>query len=58
MHGETDDVEIAAFDPLDPHGRKSLDGVGACFVVGLAGAEVKGDILFGQGCESDVCYLV
>jgi hypothetical protein len=43
--GEADYVEIAAFDAGNPTGGVALDGVGSCFVHGLAGGDVGIDFL-------------
>src|SRR6266851_1473930 len=46
--GEADNVEVAAFDAGDVAAGTALDGVGAGFVVGLAGGEVAGDFFGGE----------
>src|SRR5258707_4191191 len=51
--GKADDVEIAAFDARDVAAGAALDGVAACFVVGLAGGEITGDFFGGERGEMD-----
>jgi len=41
--GQTDDVEVAAFNAGNPAGRAALDGVGAGLVHGFAGGDIGGD---------------
>src|ERR1035437_4295566 len=51
--GQADYVEVVAFDAGDPAGGAALDGVGSCFVHGLAGGDVGGDLFVGEGEEFD-----
>jgi hypothetical protein len=51
--GQTDHVEIAAFNFGNEFGRKALDGVGAGFVHGLAAVDVAVDFSGGHGGEPD-----
>jgi len=50
---EADYVEVVADDAGNPAGGTALDGVGAGFVHGLAGGDVGGDFLVGEGEEGD-----
>src|SRR5260370_40295590 len=51
--GQADNVEVAAFDARDVAAGPSLDGVGAGFVVRLAGGEVAGNFFRGEHGEMD-----
>jgi len=51
--GESNDVEVVAFDAGDPAGGAALDGVGAGFVQGLAGGDVGCDFFVREGKEFD-----
>src|ERR1035437_10670328 len=51
--GQSDDVEVTAFDAGNPAGGAALDGVGAGFVHGFAGGDVGGNLLFGEGEKTD-----
>ena len=51
--GQTDDIEVAAFDAGNPTGGAALDGVGAGLVHGLAGGDVGVDLFVREGEELD-----
>src|ERR1035441_3006631 len=51
--GQTDYVEIAAFNAGNPAGGAALDGVGTGFVERFAGGDVGGDLLVAEGEEFD-----
>ena len=52
--GETDDVEVTAFDSRNETAGAALDSVGAGFVVGFAGGEIAGDFFVIELGEMDV----
>jgi len=51
--GEAHDVEEVALDTGDPAGGVALDAVGPCLVEGVAGGEIVGEVVVGDGGEED-----
>src|SRR6266508_6626 len=56
--GETDHVQVVAFDPLDERGAESLDRVRARAVLPFARRDVRSEIASRQGPERDTGDLV